>query len=217
MGEQAPRPAPRPRLDEPDECSGWAPSEGRWRGKGSSCQNWGEVYTWCYVKKDYHGCATPFLKPSPFYPGQYVIPCDCLGKDRTFDWSPQAAQSKRVAHLTKSAGGPNNRAAKKVNSAMRKVKAQPAAKAAQSTRVAHLTKSAGGPNNRAVKKVKSAMTPSQAGKAAADEAKKKGDSKTNVVAVVAAAAMEAAVAKKIPASEGRCRGCACGEKGRWHP
>jgi len=81
-----------------DKCSGWAPSDGAWKGLGGTCSKWGWSTRWCFADKSYDGPGMEFLKASPNYPGKYYAPCG--------DWviSKQPGQGTGQASLAGCSG-----------------------------------------------------------------------------------------------------------------
>eukprot|EP00929_Paragymnodinium_shiwhaense_P120271 TRINITY_DN9219_c0_g2_i1.p1 TRINITY_DN9219_c0_g2~~TRINITY_DN9219_c0_g2_i1.p1 ORF type:complete len:1207 (+),score=337.59 TRINITY_DN9219_c0_g2_i1:143-3763(+) len=59
-------------LARPSDCSGWAPTEGRFAGQGSHCATWGWQAYWCYVREDYKGRKTTSMD----YPHKFFAYCD---------------------------------------------------------------------------------------------------------------------------------------------
>lgn len=56
------------------ECSGWSPTEGKWKGKGASCKKWGWSEPWCYVVAEDKD--KPYTATSEVYDNVYFAPCE---------------------------------------------------------------------------------------------------------------------------------------------
>jgi mannosyltransferase OCH1-like enzyme len=81
-------------------CTGWSPSEGAYKGLGSSCKIEGGSTDWCYVAADYDGPGNEFIKPS-IIAGKFYAPCSSepLGSSLLQMESEGHLESKTRSHV----------------------------------------------------------------------------------------------------------------------
>eukprot|EP00927_Polykrikos_kofoidii_P061865 TRINITY_DN5668_c0_g2_i1.p1 TRINITY_DN5668_c0_g2~~TRINITY_DN5668_c0_g2_i1.p1 ORF type:complete len:1140 (+),score=179.36 TRINITY_DN5668_c0_g2_i1:45-3422(+) len=70
----------------PTNCSGWAPSDGTFKGKGYRCEHWGATTPWCFVDESYSGPGKEFVQESSAYKGKFYVPCKRSVNPRIVQW-----------------------------------------------------------------------------------------------------------------------------------